>query len=82
METKQRIGNEGTDRARFQVRFCSHFSLSRSVPVLLTSVSTRFQQAFFFSFLNCTSFDSFTSSHSGSYSPSQITTEKVILSAV
>ena len=28
--TKLRIGNEGTDRARVQIRFCSHFSFPRS----------------------------------------------------
>ena len=32
METKQRIGNEATDRAGFQVMFCSYFSSSLSVP--------------------------------------------------
>ena len=30
METKQRIGNEVTDRARVQVTFCSRFSFTRS----------------------------------------------------
>ena len=27
---KQRIGNKATERARVQVRICSHFSFSRS----------------------------------------------------
>ena len=31
---KQGIGNEVTDRARVQVRFCSHFSFSR-FPILV-----------------------------------------------
>ena len=34
MGTRQRIKNEVTDRARVQVRFCFHFSFSRSpLPV-------------------------------------------------
>ena len=31
MGTKQRIGNEVTDRAGVQVMLCSHFSFSRSL---------------------------------------------------
>ena len=35
MRTNERIGNEVTDRARIQIRFCSHFSFSTSpFPVL------------------------------------------------
>ena len=41
METKQRIGNENTDRARAQVRFCSHFSFPPS-PLLLLDPRSQF----------------------------------------
>ena len=43
MGTKQRIGNEFTDRARIQVRFCSHFSFSRS-PCSFPAPRSSFQQ--------------------------------------
>jgi len=33
MGTKQRIGNEATNRARVPVRVCSHFSFSRACPL-------------------------------------------------
>ena len=39
--TKQRIGNENTDRARAQVRFCSHFSFSPS-PLLFPDPRSQF----------------------------------------
>lgn len=39
MGTKQRIENEVTDRARFQLRFCSQLSFSRSLCSLLVAPS-------------------------------------------
>ena len=54
MRIKERIENEITDRARVQVRFCSHFSFSRSpfpvpcspspspIPILVTSLDAMF----------------------------------------
>ena len=46
MAIKQGIGNEATDRAGFQVRFCSYFSSSLSVPrfsnIRLNALSTSF----------------------------------------
>ena len=39
MGEKERIGNEITERARTEIRFCFHFSLSRS-PFLVLALSS------------------------------------------
>ena len=53
MGEKERIGNEVTERARTEVRFCFHFSFSRSPFLVLVLYSSLTVHNSLFIFVYC-----------------------------